>query len=744
MQTKKHSSKLVKRLWIFFASGVGVFFLIVLFASLGWLGKLPDINELENPTTKLASEIYAEDGVLLGKIYSQEDRTNISYNELPQHMVEALVATEDARFYRHSGIDVKSLFRAVVFLGKRGGGSTLTQQLAKNMFHPARRNFAERVLQKLKEWIIAVELEKRYTKDEILLMYFNTVPWENSYGIKSAAKKFFNKDTKKLTIEEGAMLVGLLKASGYYHPVHHPDRALRRRNTVFNQMEKYGYIEKLTCDSLKNTQIDLDYQVITHNRGMATYFREYLRKYLEAWCEKKGVNMYNDGLKIYTTLNSKVQQYAEEAVSEHMSSLQAQFYDETKRLKSEPWRSEKEGEYWKTDPDFILKHTKRTERYQLLKRAYNGNEDSINFYLNQKIKMNVFSYRGDIDTVMSPIDSMKYAKQILHTGFMSMDPHTGHIKAWVGGINLKHFQYDHVNKGSSRQVGSTFKPIVYARALDDDKIEPCEMVPTGPVTLELEDGNTWTPSNSGKVSAPEVSLYTGLKMSYNTVTARVMKRLGPQSPYAVKEISDKLGIDTKKFMPYPSICLGTMDISVFEMVGAYSAFANQGEWVEPIFITRIEDKNGNVLEDFIPKHVEAMRSQTAYIMLKMLEKVVESGTGARLRGRYGITAPIAGKTGTTQNNSDGWFMAITPDLVSGCWVGAEDRQVRFRSTNLGQGANMALPIPGIFLRKLQNDPKIKMNKDPFKKPDQEMTVELNCDLAEPIGSGGEYIEGIDF
>ncbi len=743
MPSKKTSSQWVKKMWILFASGIGVFFLIVLFTSLGWLGKLPDINELENPTTKLASEIYAEDGVLLGKIYSQEDRTNITYNELPQHMVEALVATEDARFYRHSGIDVKSLFRAVFFLGKRGGGSTLTQQLAKNMFHPARRNFVERVLQKLKEWIIAVELEKRYTKNEILLMYFNTVPWENSYGIKSAAKKFFNKDTKALNREEGAMLVGLLKASGYYHPVNHPDRALRRRNTVFNQMEKYGYLEKAACDSLKQIPIVLDYQVITHNRGQATYFREYLRKYLEEWCEKKGVNMYNDGLKIYTTLDSKIQRHAEDAVKEHMANLQSQFYDETKRLKSEPWRSEKEGEYWKTDPDYIIKHTKRTERYQALKREFNGNEDSINYHLNKKVKMNVFSYRGDIDTMMSPIDSMKYAKQILHTGFMSMDPHTGHIKAWVGGINLKHFQYDHVNKNATRQVGSTFKPIVYARALDDDKIEPCEMVPTGPVTLELEDGNTWTPSNSGKVSAPEVSLYTGLKMSYNTVTARVMKRLGPQSPYAVKEISDKLGIDTKKFMPYPSICLGTMDISVFEMVGAYSAFANQGEWVEPIFITRIEDKNGNVLEEFIPKHVEAMRSQTAYIMLKMLEKVVESGTGARLRGKYGITAPIAGKTGTTQNNSDGWFMAITPDLVSGCWVGAEDRQVRFRSTNLGQGANMALPIPGIFLRKLQNDPKIKMNKDPFKKPEQEFTVELNCDLVEPA-SDANYIEGIDF
>ena len=390
MPAKTSTSPLVKKFWILFLSGLGIFFVIVLLTAFGLLGKLPDIDELENPTVKLASEIYAEDGVLLGKIYSQEDRTNITYNELPQHMVEALVATEDARFYNHSGIDVKSLFRAVVFLGKRGGGSTLTQQLAKNMFHPARRNFIERVLQKLKEWIIAVELEKRYTKDEILLMYFNTVPWENSYGIKSAAKKFFNKDTKKLTIEEGAMLVGLLKASGYYHPVHHPDRALRRRNTVFNQMEKYGYLDKVACDSLKNIPIALDYQVITHNRGMATYFREYLRKYLEEWCEKKGVNMYNDGLKIYTTLNSKMQQYAEEAVGEHMANLQAQFYDETKRLKSDPWRSEKEGEYWKTDPDFIMKHTRRTERYQALKRDFNGNEDSINFYLNKKINMTVF------------------------------------------------------------------------------------------------------------------------------------------------------------------------------------------------------------------------------------------------------------------------------------------------------------------------------------------------------------------
>lgn len=738
-----NKSPIIKRIWQIFAAGIVLLLLVVFFTAMGWLGKLPDINELENPSTKLASEIYASDGVQLGKIYSQEDRTNIKYNELPKHIVNALVATEDARFFKHSGIDIKSLFRAVFFLGKRGGGSTITQQLAKNMFHPAKRNLIERVLQKLKEWVIAAELEKRYTKDEIILMYFNTVPWENSYGIKSAAKRFFNKETKDLNLEEGALLVGLLKASGFYHPVHHPDRALNRRNTVFNQMEKYGYLTKEERDSFKSLPMDIDYQMISHNQGLATYFREYLRQYLKDWCEKKGFNLYNDGLKIYTTIDSRIQRHAEEAVSQHMSTLQAQFFDETKRMKSNPWRSEKEGEYWKTDPEYIPKNMKRTERYRLLKQAFGDQEDSILFYMNKKVKMTMFSWNGDRDTMMSPLDSLKYAKQILHTGMMSMDPTTGHVKAWVGGINLKHFQYDHVNKNSTRQVGSTFKPIVYARAMDDEKIEPCEMVPTGPVTLELEDGNTWTPANSGKVSAAEVSLYTGLKMSYNTVTARVMQRMGPRSPYAVKEISDKLGIDTRKFMPYPSICLGTMDISVYEMVGAYSAFANEGEWIEPIFITRIEDKNGNLLEEFIPKQQEAMRPQTAYIMLKMLEKVVESGTGARLRGRYGITAPIAGKTGTTQNNSDGWFVAIMPNLVTGCWVGAEDRQVRFRSTNLGQGANTALPITGLFLKKLQDDKTIKLNRDPFKKPENELTIPIDCNAAE-APPDIDYIEGIDF
>jgi penicillin-binding protein 1A len=733
------TSILIKRLWQIFGIGLLLFFSIILITSFGWLGKLPDINELENPSTKLASEIYSEDGKIIGKIYSQEDRTNININDLPKYMIYALVATEDARFYKHSGIDFRSLFRAVIFLGKKGGGSTITQQLAKNMFHPERRNYIQRMLQKIKEWIIATALEKRYTKDEIILMYFNTVPWENSYGIKSASKKFFNKETKDLKVEEAAVLVAMLKASAIYHPVNHPDRAVNRRNTVLNQMTKYGYINKEERDSLKNLDLVLDYQLTTHNKGLATYFREYLRNYLADWCEKKGYNMYNDGLKIYTTINSKMQKYAEEVVAEHMANLQKQFFEETKKLKSEPWRSEEE--VWRVDKDYIPKHMKRTARYIYLKNKFGGREDSINFYMNRKVHMTIFSWNGDRDTLMSPLDSLKYSKQILHTGFMSMEPHTGFIKAWVGGINLRHFQYDHVNKTATRQVGSTFKPIVYARALDDDKIEPCEMVPTGPVTLELEDGQTWTPANSGKAPAPEVTLYTGLKLSLNTVTARVMKRLGPRSPFAVRDISDKLGIDTRKFMPYPSICLGTMDVSVFEMVGAYSAFANDGEWTEPIFITRIEDKNGNILEEFFPRQVEAMRPQTAYVMLKMLEKVVDGGTGSRLR-RY-VTVPVAAKTGTTQNNSDGWFMAITPDLVSGCWVGAEDRQVHFRSMALGQGASTALPIVGMFMKKIYNDEKLKISKEGFKKPDTEIIVPLDCNTAEPK-TPTEYIEGIDF
>ena len=736
------SSNLIKRLWKYFFIGLGLLVVFMILVRVGLFGKLPDFEEeLENPRTKLASEIYSSDDELIGKLFYQEDRTNSDFKDIPQHMKDALVATEDFRFYKHSGIDARALARAIAKLGTDGGGSTISQQLAKNLFHDQARSLPARVLQKFKEWILAVELEKRYTKDEIILMYFNTVPWGNSYGIKSASKRYFNKSTSELNIEESAVLVGMLKAPTSYNPIRNTEASQHRRNVVMSQMKKYGYLSSAEYDSLKMLPLITDYNFTDHNQGLATYFRSYLASWLKAWTDKyeqaTGVkyNIYDDGLKIYTTIDSKLQKYAEDAVSSHMKQLQKDFFAETKRRNRDPWYiDDKPGV---VDDNYIPKMIKRTRRYKSLKNQYKKNQDSIDYYLNKPVEMSLFTWDGDIDTMLSPIDSLRYYKQILHTGFMSLEPQTGHIKAWVGGINHSHFQYDHVNKNSNRQVGSTFKPFVFARALDDDKIQPCERVSTGPVIVEYDNGNkTWSPSNSGKVPE-EVTLYQGLQQSINTVTARVMKRLGPNSPEVVRQTAGKMGIDESKFVPYPTIALGVMDLSVYEMVGAYGTFVNEGMWVEPIFVARIEDKNGNILEEFTPRKEEALRKQTAYIVSKMLERVTSSGgTGARLRYRYNIPADaaIGGKTGTTQNNSDGWFMGITPNLVSGCWVGAEERVVHFRSTNLGQGANMALPIFAKYMEKVYADKKSGIDKGPFKKPDVEFTIELNCEAYEEEGN----------
>lgn len=736
------SSNLIKRLWKYFFIGLGLLVVFMILVRVGLFGKLPDFEEeLENPRTKLASEIYSSDDELIGKLFYQEDRTNSDFKDIPQHMKDALVATEDFRFYKHSGIDARALARAIAKLGTDGGGSTISQQLAKNLFHDQARSLPARVLQKFKEWILAVELEKRYTKDEIILMYFNTVPWGNSYGIKSASKRYFNKSTSELNIEESAVLVGMLKAPTSYNPIRNTEASQHRRNVVMSQMKKYGYLSSAEYDSLKMLPLITDYNFTDHNQGLATYFRSYLASWLKAWTDKyeqaTGVkyNIYDDGLKIYTTIDSKLQKYAEDAVSSHMKQLQKDFFAETKRRNRDPWYiDDKPGV---VDDNYIPKMIKRTRRYKSLKNQYKKNQDSIDYYLNKPVQMSLFTWDGDIDTMLSPIDSLRYYKQILHTGFMSLEPQTGHIKAWVGGINHSHFQYDHVNKNSNRQVGSTFKPFVFARALDDDKIQPCERVSTGPVIVEYDNGNkTWSPSNSGKVPE-EVTLYQGLQQSINTVTARVMKRLGPNSPEVVRQTAGKMGIDESKFVPYPTIALGVMDLSVYEMVGAYGTFVNEGMWVEPIFVARIEDKNGNILEEFTPRKEEALRKQTAYIVSKMLERVTSSGgTGARLRYRYNIPADaaIGGKTGTTQNNSDGWFMGITPNLVSGCWVGAEERVVHFRSTNLGQGANMALPIFAKYMEKVYADKKSGIDKGPFKKPDVEFTIELNCEAYEEEGN----------
>ncbi len=730
---KTKQIKLIPLLWKGFATLIIIVFLFLTSVKIGLWGKLPETTELENPETKLASEVYANNGDLLGKIFYQENRTNSKFEDIPSYLKEALIATEDERFFNHSGIDGKALVRAVLRLGKDGGGSTITQQLAKNLFHREAISKTNRIIQKFKEWILAIQIEKRYTKDEIILMYFNTVPYGNSYGIKSAAKTYFNKNTKDLKIEEAAVLVGMLKANTTYNPIRNPTKSQKRRNVVLFQMLKNYYLNQNEYDSLKILPLNTDYNFTDHNTGIATYFRSYLNQWLKAWTKtyaaETGVkyNIYDDGLKIYTTIDPKLQAFAESAVSRHMAKLQEQFWNETKRRKKDPWYAENKYGNSVYDPTYPDRMIKRSHRYRSLKKKY-SDTDSINYYLNLPVRTKLFSWNGEIDTVISPLDSLKYTKQILHTGFMSFEPQTGHIKAWVGGINHKYFQYDHVNKKSTRQVGSTFKPLVYARGLDDDKLEPCEIESTGPVIVEYGNGKEWSPSNSSKV--PEtVTFYEGLQKSINTVTARVMKRLGPNSAAIVKQTASKMGINDSKFEPYPSICLGTMDISVFEMVSAYGTFVNQGTWVEPIFITKIEDKNGNELAEFTPEKDEALRKQTAYTICKMLEKVtMAGGTASRLRRNYKLPTNIAigGKTGTTQNNSDGWFMGITPNLVSGCWVGAEERNVHFSSTTYGQGANMALPIFGDFMEQVFSDETIKLGRGEFSIPEGSISIELDC------------------
>lgn len=739
---------ITKKLWRYFFFGLLGLVVFLLMVKVGLFGKMPDIDELENPKTSLASEVYSADKVLMGKYY-YENRANCEFKELPKNLIDALVATEDIRFYKHSGIDIKALTRAFVFLGKDGGASTITQQLAKNLFHSRSTFLPARMLQKLKEMIIAVELEKRYTKDEIVMLYFNTVPFGgNSFGVKSASKTFFSKEPKKLAVEESAMLVGMLKGSTIYNPVRNPERALKRRNVVLTQMHKYEFLTDKDFETAKAKPLALKISVQNQNEGIAPYFRDYVKEYLSEWCKSRNLNIYRDGLKIYTTIDSKMQRYAELAVQKQMSALQKEFFAEWKG--QNPWRLEKES--WKEDPDYLWKNLKKTGKYSYLAEKYGKGSDSIMFYLRKKEPMNVFTWRGDRDTMMSTVDSLKYYKSLLHTGFMSMNPRTGEIKAWVGGNNFKNFQYDHVNPHSNRQVGSTFKPFVYALAIDND-LSPCYVAPTGPVTFKMPEGGYWTPKNSMRIKSTHLNLYQALRLSVNTVTAHLMQKLGTNSPYSVRKLVGKMGIDSSKIKPYPSICLGSMDLSVYEMVGAYSTFANEGEFVEPIFITRIEDKYGNILEEFTPKRVEAMRKQTAYALCKMMElTTLAGGTASRMRSTYGIPydIPIAGKTGTTQNNSDGWFIGVTPDLVSGAWVGCEDRQVHFRSTALGQGGHMAMPIFAYYMKEIYNDRSIVITKNDFKKPDIEMTIELDCENYKgdyddaPPDEEPDPIEGVDF
>lgn len=697
-------------------------------ASYGYLGFMPTFEELENPKSALASEIIAADSKVIGKYYV-ENRSNAAFNNISPNVINALIATEDARFFKHSGVDLRALARVLkgVLLRNEGsgGGSTITQQLAKNLFPRERGNKLKLINRKLKEWIIAVKLEKNYTKEEIIAMYLNTVDYgSNAFGIKSASRTFFNKPADSLMVQEAAVLVGLLKAPTYYSPVRKLGNALKRRNVVMNQMLKYNYLTEKQYDSLKVLPIKLNFTPEDHNTGYATYFRESLRDELKKWFEEHRkpdgtkYDLYKDGLKIYTTLDSRMQRYAEEAMEEWLGKeLQPQFFKH--------WAGRKEAPFYqlsqKEIDNILMQGVKRSDRYRNLK-AQGLTEEEITDNFKQKTQMNVFSWKGEIDTLLSPWDSIRYYKTFLQAGLMSVDPSTGYVKAWVGGINYKHFKYDHVKQGR-RQVGSTFKPVVYALAMQEG-MSPCYQVPNVPVTFELPEGGTWSPHNSDGKYGGMMSLTKALATSTNCVTAYVTKQFGPQ---AVVDMARRLGI-TSPIDAVPSICLGTADISLYEMVGANATFANKGVWTEPSYIMRIEDRFGNVLQEFIPKKIEAISEETAYLTLRLMQGVADHGTGIRLRYRYKLTQPIAGKTGTTQNNSDGWFMGVTPDLVSGVWVGAEDRSVHFRSTDLGQGAQMALPIWALYMKRIYADKTIKISQGDFEKPKGKLSVELDCNV----------------
>jgi len=688
---------------------------------------LPSLEELENPKSNLASEIISVDRKVIGKYYI-ENRTNVSFREISPVLVNALIATEDARFYSHSGVDVRALARSLFGVltadEGAGGGSTITQQLAKMLFPRARLSKTELMLRKLKEWIIAIRLEKNYTKDEILAMYLNKFDFiNNAVGIKSAARIYFNQDPKTLKIEQAAVLVGMAKNPTLFNPLRKKQNALERRNVVLYQMMKYKYITSNQFDSLKLLPLKVDYHPEDQNEGLATYFREYLRDYMKKWCNQhvrpdgKKYNIYKDGLRIYTTIDSRMQTYAEEAVKEWLGNeLQAKFFSHWKGRKNAPFYNLSDQEV----KDLMKTSMKRSERYRVLhERGLSDSEIERNF--NQKTEMKVFSWKGPIDTVMTPMDSMRYSKFFLQTGFVSIDPASGGIRAWVGGIDHRFFQYDHVKQGK-RQVGSTFKPFVYSLAMQE-QWSPCYKVPNIPVTFDLPEGGTWSPRNSDGKYGGMMTLKKALALSTNSVTAFITKQFGPQ---AVVDMAYKMGI-TSKLEAVPSLCLGTCDLSVFELTGANATLANMGVWTEPNFITRIEDKNGNVLEEFIPRRTEAISKETAFLTLNLMKGVVDHGTGIRLRYKHGITAPVAGKTGTTQNNSDGWFIGITPELVSGVWVGCEDRSAHFRSTDLGQGASMALPIWGIYMKKVYDDKRLNISQKDFERPEGlDSKIELDC------------------
>ena len=736
--TTKDINYYKKKFWRVFAYsllGVLAFFL---FASWGLFGSMPSFEDLENPDSNLATEIISSDGVLIGK-YFKTNRSQLKYSDLPKNLVEALVATEDARFYEHSGIDGRGTLRAVFSLGTNGGASTLTQQLAKQLFHGEGSKFLPfRIVQKIKEWIIAIRLERQYTKNEILAMYCNVYDFGNySVGVSSAAQTYFSKDPKDLTIDESAILVGMFKNSGLYNPVRNPQGVKNRRNVVLSQMAKAKMISEAEKERLQALPITLKFKLESHREGMATYFREYLRDYMKKWVTENKkpdgseYDIYKDGLKIYTTIDSRMQSYAEEAVAAHMKNLQQQFFIEQKTNKNAPFVNITQAE---TDR-IIMQAMKNSVRWAQMKEM-DKSEDDIIASFKVKTKMRVFTWKGERDTIMTPIDSIRYYKHFLQSGLMAMEPQTGAIKAWVGGINYKFFQYDHVGQGA-RQVGSTFKPFVYATAIEELNMSPCDSILDGPFMIHkgrhhvTED---WEPRNSDYRYRGMVTLKQALAASINTVSAKLIDRTSPE---AVVELTKKLGVKTE-IPVQPSIALGAVDITVEDMVAAYSTFANQGVYVKPQFLSRIENKSGEVIYEPIPESHDVLNKDIAFAVIKLLQGVTESGSGVRLRTQgggsgdnrwtgypYMFTNPIAGKTGTTQNQSDGWFMGMVPNLVTGVWVGCEDRSARFKSLTYGQGATAALPVWGYFMKKCYADKDLQVSKGEFERP-ANLSIKVDC------------------
>ena len=733
----------IKKLWVILLSGItfiAIFIISVNYNVSNLFGGMPSLQDLEKPESELSSELYSSDNILLGK-YFRYNRSPVKFDELSDELVTTLLVTEDIRFYNHSGIDLKGLVRATYGVikniatfgstGLEGGGSTITQQLAKNLFKIRREKkgklsnvpFLGLVISKVKEWIVAVKLEEFYTKKEILVMYLNTAEYgSNSYGIKVAAKTYFNKEPSQLNYNESSIIVGLLNKPTKYNPFFNPENATNKRSEIFYNLYKYNIVDKTEYDSLILTGLNLNYKVQNQNVGQATYFRTVVRNYLISWAKENGYDLFSDGLKIYTTIDSKMQEHAEKAVIEQMNRLQNIFSEHWDGRS--PWIDEKGFEI----KDFLKNNIQRTRYFKNLLK--NNDNDTIKTFelLNKKKKMRVFSWKGEIDTTFSIMDSLKYYKKFLQAGFVSIEPKTGHIKAWVGGINHKYFKYDHVKQGK-RQPGSTIKPIVYAAAIDNG-YSPCYPVVDAPVVFELpgQDPPYWRPDNhNGKWTGETMTLRQAMAKSVNSITAFMTKKLSPKT---VVDYAKKLGIQSK-LDPVPAVCLGAGgDVSLFDLVGAYSTFINKGIWTEPFFISRIEDKYGNLIQDFIPTKQEALSEETAYLMLHMLKgsKEEEGGTARGLNPELTFNNDVGAKTGTTQNASDGWFIGVTHNLVSGAWVGGDDRSIHFRDWVYGQGARTAMPIWQQYMLNVYADNNLSIEKGRFDKPTKKINVEIDCSV----------------